>query len=274
MILQQLERDYERILRYDSESAEEEEEDTADDLAPPSMYDVKPVRWKIAIDDDGTFRGIIPLTGDGGKKDRGKMMPVPSVVRTVNIAPLLFADTPAYVLGLELEDKKAATKHKAFRELVTECAATLSTPWTDAVCKFLDLGVEAAKAAAMEAGVEKSDVLTFDVAGTLPIEQVGARTFWANHCGAGAKTSTPKPCLVCGQVRPAIESMPFMIKGFPNGQTSGTALVSANLSVFESYGLKRATTSPICAHCAERFSKALKALIKGKRTHQRVGSLM
>ena len=58
------------------------------------------------------------------------------------------------------------------------------------------------------------------------------------------------------------------------GQTSGTALVSINISSFESYGPKRATNSPICAPCAERFNKALKGLMKSRRTHQRTGALV
>ena len=139
MILQQLEKDLERILSYDSDGSSEEEDDASEaegESAPPSMYEVKPVAWKIVLDANGAFGGLVPLSG-GGKKDRGKMMPVPSVVRTVNISPLLFADTPAYMLGLELEAKKAAKKHQAFRELVTKFASGSHAPWVQASIPFL-----------------------------------------------------------------------------------------------------------------------------------------
>lgn len=276
MILQQLEKDYNRILGYDTDSEGEEKEDDSEDeidLAPPSMYEVKPVAWKIVLDENGAFHGLVRLSG-GGKKDRGKMMPVPSIVRTVNISPLLFADTPAYVLGLELEDKKAELKHQAFRELVAKYAESSQTSWLKAINSFYGNDIEVAKQAALESGIGKSDTITFEVGNIWPVDQADVREFWAALCGQSAKKSEPMQCLVCGQERPAVESMPFLIKGVPGGQTSGTALVSINLNVFESYGLKRATTSPICAECAERFNKALKALMKSRRTHQRIGNLV
>ncbi len=274
MILSQLEKDFERILRYDDGGSEEEEDSEEEpDTSPPSMYDVKPVAWKIVLDADGTFRGLVPLSG-GGKRDRGKMMAVPSVVRTVNISPLLFADTPAYLLGLELDDKKAAVKYEAFRDLAVKFAASTDSPWMRALIVFFEQGVEAAKQAATENGVGKGDLMTFEVGGILPIEQPEVCAFWAAHCGENTKLSAPMQCLVCGKMRPAVESMPFMIKGIPGGQMAGTALVSINISSFESYGLKRATNSPICAPCAERFSKALKGLMKSRRTHQRIGALV
>ncbi len=276
MILQQLEKDLNRILSYDSDGSGEEEEGASGeeaDAPPPSMYEVKPVAWKIVLDANGAFLDLVPLSG-GGKKDRGKMMPVPSVVRTVNISPLLFADTPAYMLGLELEDKKAAKKHQAFRELVAKFATSSHAPWIQAINAFFDKGMEAAKQTAIEKGIGKSDLMTFEIGNAWPVDQTEVRAFWSSHCGEGAKTSEPMQCLVCGQTRPAVESMPFMIKGIPGGQTSGTALVSINISVFESYGLKRANNSPICAPCAEHFNKALKGLMKSHRTHKRIGALV
>ncbi len=272
MILQQLERDYERILRYGS-LAEDEEEDA--DSGSPSMYDRKPVRWKLMLDNHGGFEGFGLLSG-GGKKDKGLPEPVPSLVRTVNVRPLLFADTPAYVLGTDLEDGHAARKHAAFRALAESCDEAVSSPATRAVVAFLRWwdGLEPEDRPSLPPEITKSDLITFDVEGVWPIRQSSVRRFWAACCDESRSASEPKQCLVCGEVRPAVESMPFMLKGLPGGQTSGTALVSANSDAFESYGLRRATTSPICAPCAERFSKSLKALLAGESTHKRIGPLV
>lgn len=271
MILQQLERDFEHILRYGSDEEDEENADTGMDS--PSMYDLKPVQWKIALDAAGRFEGFVRLSG-GGKKDRGRPMLVPSLVRTVNISPLLFADTPAYVLGAEMEDKNADRKHTAFRALVDRCAEHLNTPAPRAVSAFLAWWDSLDERPPLPEEMTKSDLITFDVEDTWPVDEQKTRAFWAEYCDATRSATVPKQCLVCSEIRPPVENMPFMLKGLPNGQTSGTALVSANSDVFESYGLKRATTSPICASCAERFSKSLKSLMAGDSTRKRIGPIV
>ncbi|MGC8835098.1 MAG: type I-C CRISPR-associated protein Cas8c/Csd1, partial [Armatimonadota bacterium] len=67
---------------------------------------------------------------------------------------------------------------------------------------------------------------------------------------------------------------PVKIKGVPGGQPSGTQIVSANSDAFESYGLERALTSPICRQCGERIGKAINSLISGENTSIRVGPLV
>lgn len=274
MILQQLTKDYERILAYDSDAEDDEDGSEPVSLATPAMYDLAPVKWEIRLDDDGNFLDILRLVGSEAKKDLGLTMLVPTVVRTVGVRPLVLADTPAYVLGMELEDTNSAKKHRAFVHLIRQCAEETDVPAARAVVAFLSKEVDAAKEVAAAKGVEKSDRMTFRVGNTRPIHDSGIQAFWATRCEARAKRSVPMQCLICGNIRPAVESMPFMIKGLPDGQSSGTALVSFNIEVFESYGLNRAANSPICAECAEKFSKALKALMRSKKTRHYVGSLV
>ena len=270
--------DYERILGYGVATTEDDEDDVTD-AVPPSMYEEKPVRWQIALRPNGRFSKFEPLSdGEDKKKDRGKPLLVPFVKRTVNISPLLLADTPAYVLGVtkDKEDKNAVRKHAAFKALTKRCAEEQGNEAAQAVAAFLDWwdATPEAERPPLPADMTDSDTITFDVSGEWPIDNPDVRAFWARVCAENAKTSVPTQCLVCGQHRPAVESMPVPVKGIPNGQTSGTALVSANSDVFESYGMKRATTSPICAECAERFGKSLNLLLKGRSTHRRVGSLV
>jgi CRISPR-associated protein Csd1 len=52
-----------------------------------------------------------------------------------------------------------------------------------------------------------------------------------------------------------------VIKGIPNGNTSGTSLISANKDAFESYGLEASHVAPVCSECAEKFTGALNVLL-------------
>lgn len=268
MILKQLVDDHERIMRYGTVIDEDDEDEASVGL--PAMYVEKPVQWKIVLTSQGKVQGVVKLSGEG-KKDRGKQMAVPSLVRTVNIAPLLLADTPAYLLGDATDDKKADIKHAAFRELLSACQKSANAPELDAVQSFLNQWNDPEQRPALNAEFGKSDVLTFEVNGTDVVSLPAVQTFWAQHCQSQQNTSDPLYCLICGRKRPAVENMPIAIKGIPGGQSSGTALVSANANVFESYGLTRATTSPICAECAEKFCKSLNALLAGEQTRLRVG---
>jgi CRISPR-associated protein Csd1 len=93
------------------------------------------------------------------------------------------------------------------------------------------------------------------------------QNFWADYvCGDG-ETLSDRPiltCLVTGEEREVEERLPVKIKGIPNGQTAGTALVSANASPFVSYGLPNCLTSPICREAGEGFAKALNYLISSE----------
>lgn len=281
MILTQLKDDYERILRYGVVVHEDDENDEDDgepiSLAPPSMYAAKPVRWQIELSRQGTFRQFQKLSGAGGKgKDRGKSLLVPFAVRTVNVRPLLLADTPAYVLGLETDAKNAARKHAAFRALVERCAQETQDAGVQAVADFLHTwdATPEGERPALPADLGASDTLIFEVSGEYPMDAPAARAFWAQVCGEEIRASAATQCLVCGELRPAVENMPLPVKGIPGGQTSGTFLVSANSEVYESHGMKRAATSPICAPCAEQSGKALNLLLANDRTRKRIGSLV
>ena len=68
-------------------------------------------------------------------------------------------------------------------------------------------------------------------------------------------------CVVCGRERPVLSRLQSKLKGVPGGQTSGTAIISANAEAFESYGLEASLIAPTCADCGERFTKAANDLL-------------
>src|SRR5690348_10995135 len=107
MILQQLQKDSDRILRG---------------KIPPPMYNPKAVRWIISIQEDGSVEEFLKNEGEGKKGVKGQKRLVPDVKRSGKvIRPYLMADTPAYTLGLT-DDHRAAEKHAGFKKMVERCA--------------------------------------------------------------------------------------------------------------------------------------------------------
>jgi len=255
----------------------------------PTLYTMKPIPYVIDLDSEGHLLNSEPIrtVGDGTKRgtDRGKLLLVPDVKRTVGIRPLLFADGADYTFGRgspqEVVEKagkdygkylvRTAQAHAAYLGIVDRCA-TSGDPVVGAVCRFLH--DDPAAQLSFPEGYDWDGFVTFRVDGAFVVDQPAVRSFWAaEHApkteGEGA--AHVMQCIVCGQQRPVLTRLQGNIKGLPNGQMSGTALISANSDVFESYGLKNSLIAPICATCAERFTNALNHLLADPEHSVRVG---
>lgn len=245
MILQQLYNDAEAILGQE---------------LPPPLYDNKPVRWIIRLDEDGRYLGCIK---SGDKKGTPRL--IPYIGRTSGIRPILLADTPAYALGFPPDDKKVLTKHHAFVELLKQCHQSSGVKELTSVISFLQAfgngEIELKETEEMGA----SDILTFQIGTTFPVDIPEVREFWATNAkGEVDSAGTKMQCLVTGQKTNVGQSLPGMVKSVPGGQSSGVAYISANADAYESYGLSRAETSPVSQEAAERFTKALNHLITSR----------
>lgn len=76
------------------------------------------------------------------------------------------------------------------------------------------------------------------------------------------KDATRKKCSICSKTDYPVEDDPHgMIKKVPDGQTSGSALVSYNEDAFESYNLRGNNNSSICANCARTYVEGLNSLL-------------
>jgi CRISPR-associated protein Csd1 len=247
---------------------------------PPEMYLKTPIKWLIDLDADGNLQGVVATEGKGGKKDRGKEFLAPHVARSSGVRAKLLGDTGEYVLGLARETSKPQRIeqcHRAFVDLVRMCVETTSEPAVMAVLRFLDH--LDAKALSLPNDFVPGDVLTFRVDGVMPIDLPSVRSFWATFATGQSDDqaeSAPEPmqCLVCGKDRPPVKRLPFKIKRIPGGQTSGMAIISANVPAFESYGLEASLIAPTCQECGERFSKAANDLIENERTHITIGPIV
>lgn len=244
----------------------------------PPMYGLPRIKYVVALDEEGGHPTIVTLSGgEGGVRDRGLEMFAPNLVRSVAIKPKLLADNAEYALGWSREGgdaAKVAARHAAFVDLARDCAAATGNRDVATVVRFLE-GPDLAELARPEDFGPTANV-TFEVAGRRPIDAPDIQGYWARKMGpdeaaAGADLAE---CLVCGRLAPPVERLQFKIKGIPGGQTSGTALISANAPAFESYGLEASRVAPICDSCAERFSKGLNDLLSREANHRRLGGVV
>jgi CRISPR-associated protein Csd1 len=275
MILQQLYRDADAILKQ-----------TMGQGLPPSMYLRKKVRWIIELN-DGEPPQFTPLAGEGKGGDRGLEMLVPNRKRTVGISPLLFADKPSYALGVRIADAKAdagrdlkkdtqrtAEEFDAFRQLISACAEQTGNLDARHVADFLATWQPGNPFVKLPSDMTRDNIITFRVNGRFVIENAAVQQFWAGY-GQSAEAEEDEAsgmqCLVSGARGQVEEMMPVPVKGLPGGK-SEMAVVSANSAAFESYGLKRAQTSPICRDAGEQFGQALNALLASPDHHALVQS--
>ncbi|MGN6811497.1 MAG: type I-C CRISPR-associated protein Cas8c/Csd1, partial [Thermomicrobiales bacterium] len=248
-------------------------------LAPVGYLET-PVRYLIDLDERGNFLGLTDQAqGPSAREKRGKPTLAPHAGRTVDITAKLLADIGEYVLGIArnpAKQRRVNQAHTAFIELVRVCAAATQEPAVQAVLAFLEAGADFG--GALPADYDPGMVVTFRVAGVLPIDLPAVRAFWARQSGGagdedGAAADGLAQCIVCGAQRPPVRVLTYKWKGIPGGQTSGLALISANAPAFESFGLEQSLIAPTCADCGERFSKAANDLLANEATRVRIGLL-
>lgn len=270
------------------------------DISPPG-YDKTFIKWIVPLDEHGKLLGgLIPTVGRGGKYDRGREYMAPHRLRTSTaIRPKLLADNGQYALGVSKSEssadkqrKRVAECHKAFVELIRECADQTGEPSIKAVSKFLDRLNSPPR---LPNDFDPSHNVTFQVNGTLPMTLPVIQQFWADYFwtavlagedgdeeGEEGKSGTgggspflaspvgKMECLVCGEAQTPVSRHPFQIKGIP-GRRAGAALISANSVAFESYSLKASLIAPTCRNCADVYVKAANLLIQDESTSISIG---
>lgn len=249
-------------------------ERTADDLPP--LYARTPIRYIIQLDGQGKPLGRRPIdTSDPSSPGtrRGQRYPAPQIVRSSGIKPLLLADKADYVLGFTPEGSKperVAAAHRAFTAIVGRCTQETGSADVRAVLAFLQ--DEPLSALDLPPDFDPGATITFTVDGRSPIDEPAVRSFWASLHDPGSRGGPTMQCIVCGEMRPVVTRLPGKIKGIPGGQTSGTALISANAPAFESYGLEASLVAPTCSPCAEGFTRGLNALLGARESRVTLGA--
>ena len=246
---------------------------------PPPLYTESPVRYLISLDRSGRLLDPEPIDTADPKdrvRRRGELHAVPQVQRTVAVKPLLFADNAEYTLGLAREksrSERVKACHAAYVELVDRCAAATCEPAVEAVSAFLHS--DPLRQLRLPKDFDPGATITFRVDGQYVVDLLAVQAFWASINDPAAMPDQPAPvmqCVVCGQERPVLRRLQGKLKGVPGGQTSGTALISANAEAFVSYGLEESLIAPTCAACGERFTKAANVLLADQRQRLTIGN--
>ena len=243
---------------------------------PPSLYSERPVRYIVELDASGRLLNSQP-TDTADPADRGtrngKRRLVPTVQRSSGIRPLLLADNAEYSFGLARDPTKQARvdrAHAAYLEVVNRCAADTGDAAVQAVADFLN--EDPGEQLDLDHDFDRSANVTFGVGDDLPIEAPAVQRFWAReHDPALAKGAVIGQCLVCGKQRPVLKRLQAKLKRVPGGQTSGTALISANAEAFKSYGLDASLIAPTCGECAELFTTGLNHLLASETQRTALG---
>ncbi|GIV06579.1 MAG: hypothetical protein KatS3mg016_2154 [Fimbriimonadales bacterium] len=217
----------------------------------PTLYAPTPIGWVIDLDSQGKPLGVVNLhttPAKGRPQPLIKHAPALGNLRTSGIAPQLFCDNGGYVLGYTPAGKnatRAQDQHKAFKQLVDDCAKRVNRPEVQAVAKFYD---HYFSQLTLPNDYNPADNITFRVNGQWVIDLPEVQAFWIEHAKKEHELEgDTKQCLVCGQPKPTARRHLIPIKGIPGGQPSGTSLVSANSDAYESFGLKEGFVSPICS---------------------------
>lgn len=247
----------------------------------PTAYEPTPIRYYIELDGSGRLVNRHPrdtANPKDPKAKRGQRRPAPQAKRTVGIKPLLFADKADYILGFVDDDPsdgkkpnaaRVAACHRASLDLLDRCAEATGEPAVRAIQSFLH--GDPLDELILPDNFDPSCAISFEVDGECPIDLPSVQAFWAGENDPSARDAPTMQCLVCGQPRPVLGRLQGSIKGVPGGQTSGTAIISANAEAFESYGLEASLIAPTCATCGERFTRALNDLLRDEARHIRLG---
>jgi CRISPR-associated protein Csd1 len=259
MILQSLNTYYQRLA-----------DDPDSGVAPPG-YSEQKVSFSLKLSPEGELLdgGVMDERQNTGKKFVARLMLVPEAVkRAVAIAPNFLCDNSTYVLGADTKGKPERTREcfEAFRSLHREITGESRDAGLLAVQRFLDRWdpVAAPKLPhwdVLEKGANLVFLLEEDGRLSRVHERPAAKEAWMRHHAAQTSEALGQ-CLITGQESAPIARLHAAIKGVPDAQPTGAALVSFNLDAFESYGKEQNNNAPVSEAAAFAYTTALNRLLR------------
>lgn len=224
------------------------------------------VSFSIVISTDGLPLDVIDLRQEQGKKRVPRSLEVPAAVkRTVAIAPNLFWDKSAYVLGrTEGEGRRTAEEHGAFKSAHLELIGDNGDEGLVALSRFLKTwSPDRFDAAPFRPEMLDANIV-FQIEGEFGYlhEREAARRLVETRAGGEQQGQF---CLVTGIEAPVARLHPT-VKGVEGAQSSGASLVSFNLDAFKSYGKDQGDNAPTSEAAAFRYGAALNRMLdRGSR---------
>lgn len=229
-------------------------------IEDPDFEEV-PVDFVIRVREDGSLATLVSLQDARGK---GQAMQVPRLPKRANgIIPGFLVDNAKYVLGLSKNpSERDSLCNEAFRQQIS--AAILEDP---------DEGLLATNCFYERLEENLSSLFKFRpreewlgderIAFARDIDDQGrvqdrprVKAYWSGLRAKEAEVGEMGQCLVMGKTCVPARLHPN-IKGVPNTSTTGAALVSFNLSSFETHCLSQGANAPVSREVAEGYVTAL-----------------
>lgn len=243
----------------------------------PEGFEWKEIPFLIVIDREGKFVTLEDTREADGKKKRAKPRLVPiSVIRKVNVLGNLLWDNIEYAIGANPRGRNDIdARHADFRRrLREELPPREASPEMTALWTFLDsLPLEQVEASAESADawkeiLETNAFVTFRIDGEIETLCDHFRPWIQSRQVVGEEGDI---CLITGR-KSATARLHAPIKGIYDGQSSGGAIVSFNLSAFTSFGKVQSHNAPVSEAAAFAYTTALATLLgKDSRNKLRVG---
>ena len=265
MILQALNRYYERLIEQDAE-----------DVAPAGCSPEK-ISFEILLRPDGGVAQVNDIRDTSGKKPQPRTLLVPASFKRpgTGAKPFFLWDKTSYVLGVSNTSKRAEKEHEAFVELHETALAGEDDPGLKALLNFLrGWSPEQFEARGFPPDmVDANLVFRLDGEHCYLHDRQAARAVRARLFAGDEEqeaTASEAVCLVSGEVAPVARLHPA-IKGVNGAQTMGASIVSFNLKAFESYGKDQGHNAPVSEQAAFAYTTALNYLLRrGERNRQRL----
>ncbi|MGH4002874.1 MAG: type I-C CRISPR-associated protein Cas8c/Csd1 [Pseudonocardiaceae bacterium] len=221
--------------------------------------------WQLNLDGDGRLRSteLQDLREvDAKGKIRAVPRTTPSAVRTVGVAANLAADDVQYVLGWGDPDSKpqrVAQCHAVFVDLAQRWADSDEgrlDPVAQAVAAFYRSGATAEPRRPEDCTAKQGVVISVD--GRPAYRAASVVPFWATEVARRKGGGAEGLCLVCGRVRPLLDTVPGKLPArLVPGASNDAALVSINERVFGYRLDTQLSSTPLCVVCGEAMTAAL-----------------
>ncbi len=240
---------------------------------PVEGYRVKPIRWALELHEDGTLRSpaLVDLADPTEKSaSKGIRMPVPDVVRTSGIAPILAVDTLEYMLGLPKDVSPtavaaAARKRDQTHQATNAAADEIAPSPLDALRAFFKSGLEVE----LPSIAKSSDLVGVRVSGRYLHDDPRVQVCWYGEVLRRKAVGPARLCLVCGTVGVAVDTFPAQLpQGSVPGQSQGLSVVSVNKAAQGRSGAIGLGHTPVCSRCATASVSTLTSLLRD-RDHRR-----
>ena len=274
MILQALTAYYEQLLRQGK-------------IAAPGWDGHFKVSYELRLNDAGQLVSVVDLRTSVTKGKKTTIAPrelrVPAhVKRASGIAANFLCDNSTYLLGADEKGKPDRAKQcfDACAQLHHKLLDGVDSPAAKAVLAYFDHWDPAHTAehpllcaswkdltgnANLIFGYEAPDHSHFLVNDDPAIQEA-----WQAHYSDTEPDAATAQCLITGKEAPVARLHPS-IKGIPDAQPSGVALVSFNAPAFCSYGHEQGENAPVSEYAAFAYTTALNLLIADRNHCKRVG---